>query len=111
MPGQYGNNLYCNAEGSSLIYNAALTYPSLTANTSGTNTATIAGLAIGDLVYIQMTAPPGHIFLENAYVSAANTVTISWTTDSTGVTGSTMPVTIFVLRPDKPQAQLPTGMS
>jgi hypothetical protein len=110
MPGVSSENFYLNSVGASLIYAGTITYPTLAANVSGTNTATIAGVQVGDFVFSQMTAPPAHIFLENTYVSAANTLTFSWTTDGTGVTGGTQPITFIVIRPDRPVSQLPTGM-
>src|SRR5579872_7152166 len=72
------------------IYVASVTYPTLGANASGTNTATVPGLQTGDFVFGQnMISPPAHLSLDNVYVSAPNTLTITWFTNGTGIsTGS-----------------------
>lgn len=79
---QLGNEL-----SETMAYLAAVTYPTLAANASGTNTLSNLGNVLpGDLVSWNLQGPPAHIFLENAYCSAAGVITLSWTTDSTGIT-------------------------
>lgn len=78
------------------LYLPAVTYPTLASNVSGTNTAAVPGLIPGQLLMCQMQGPSGHIFLENAYVSAPGVVTFSWTTDTTGVSTGTVPVLMKV---------------
>jgi hypothetical protein len=92
---QIGNEIF-----EQVIYVPSVTYPTLGANASGTNTITILGVQSGDQISWNLQAPPAHIFLENAYASAINTVTLSWTTDSTGITGATMGVTFSITRPE-----------
>jgi hypothetical protein len=99
MPGgnrsQLGNELFAQA-----LYLAAVTYPTLAANASGTNTVAIPGTLAGDILSWNLQAPPAHIFLENAYVSAPGVVTLSWTTDSTGIATGSVPVMFEVTRPE-----------
>lgn len=71
------------------LYLPAVTYPTLATNASGTNTASVPGLIPGQLLIPQIQAPPAHLFLQNAYVSAPGVVTFGWDTDATGIsTGS-----------------------
>jgi hypothetical protein len=81
-----------------IYYLSAVTYPTLAASASGTNTATLPGVLPNDFLSWSMQNPPAHIFLENIWVSAANTLTFSWTTDGTGVTGATVPILFEVVR-------------
>jgi hypothetical protein len=110
MPGgtraQLGNELFAQA-----IYQVAVTYPTLGANASGTNTLPVAGVLPGDLLSWNLQAPPAHLFLENAYVSAAGVLTLSWTTDSTGISTGSVPIIFEVTRPENASlglAALPT---
>ena len=103
MPGgtraQLGNELFAQA-----IYNPPLgvgaTYPTLAANASGSNTLSIPGVLVGDILSWNLQAPPAHLFLENAYVSAPGVATLSWTTDSTGISTGTVNVLFEVTRPE-----------
>lgn len=99
MPGgnrsQQGNELFGQA-----LYLPAVTFPTLTASNSSTNTLAAVGVLVGDLLSWNLQAPPAHIFLENAYVSAPGVITLSWTTDATGVTGGTVPMILEVTRPE-----------
>jgi hypothetical protein len=92
---QIGNEIF-----EQVIYVPAVTFPTIAADGSGTSTLTVPGVLPGDQVSWNMQAPPAHVFLANAYVSAANTLTLAWTSDSTGVSGSTMAVTFSVARPE-----------
>jgi hypothetical protein len=97
MPGgtraQLGNELF-----EQVLYLPTVPYPTLAANASSTNTLTVPGVLPLDVITFNMQAPPAHIFLENAYISAPNTVVITWTTDSAGISSGTMAVLITVDR-------------
>lgn len=99
MPGgnrsQQGNELFGQA-----LYLPAVTYPTLGANASSTNTLTLSGVLPGDLLSWNLQAPAAHIFLENAYVSAVGVITFSWTTDSTGISTGSVPMIIEITRPE-----------
>ncbi len=81
-----------------MIYLSAVTFTTLAANASSSNTVTVKGVLPGDFVHANIQAPPAHLFIENVYVSAADTLTIVWGTDGTGVTGSTAGVIFEVSR-------------
>jgi|SRR5579871_2611291 len=112
MPGEsvlaYGNEAV-----DTLCYFAAnVTYPTLAANASSTNTLTVPGVNMGDFISCAMQAPPAHLFLDNAYVSAANTVTITWSTDGTGISGaSTLSVLMNIVRSDRTYTSLPSALT
>jgi hypothetical protein len=99
MPGgtraQLGNELF-----SQDLYFSAVTFPTLGANASGTNTLTVNGVLPGDSIGWNMQAPPAHLVLDNIYVSAANTLTILWSSDATGITGATVAILLQVARPE-----------
>lgn len=99
MPGgsriQIGNEVL-----DQVIYNGAVTFPTLAANASSTTTLTIPGVQPLDLVSWNMQAPPAHLVIDNIYVSAPNTLTILWGTDGTGVTGATVAVLFSICRPE-----------
>lgn len=99
MPGK-SNVALGNLGAESVIYNAAVTFPTLSANASNTNTVTIPGVRSLDMITCSMIAPPAHLFLDNAYVSANDTVTLTWSTDGTGVTGATVAVQFNIGRVD-----------
>lgn len=92
---QIGNEIFEQA-----IYVPSVPFPTLAANASNTSTLAVAGALPGDVIGWNLQSPPAHIFLENAYVSAAGVLTLSWTTDSTGVTGSSVGVLFAVTRPE-----------
>lgn len=99
MPGKatiaYGNELL-----DSVVYIPAVTFPTLATNASATSTLVIQGTLPGDCISWNMQAPPAHLVLDNVYVSAANTLTITWSTDVTGITGATVAVLFEVVRVD-----------
>jgi hypothetical protein len=99
MPGgnraQLGNELFEN-----VIYIPAVTFPTLAGNASASNTLAVPGVLPGDMISWNLQAPPAHIFLENAYVSAAGVLTLSWTTDSTGIGTSTVAALFAITRPE-----------
>lgn len=113
MPGgtrnQLGNELF-----GQMLYLPAVTFPTLTANQSSDNTASVPGVLPADLLGWNLQAPPAHIVLDNAYVSAAGVVTFRWSTDGTGVTGATVGVLIEVTRPENSSGgltALPSSLS
>jgi hypothetical protein len=96
MPGtrqQLGNEQF-----GQIIYIPAVTYPTLAANASADNTVTVLGALPGDLVSWNIQAPPVHLVLSNVYVSAANTLTIRWGTDATGISTGTIGVLFELIR-------------
>lgn len=103
MPGRstvaYGNEIL-----DTVFYAPAITFPTLAANTSATNTFTVPGGAgiqnvlPGDFISANLQNPTAHLFLENIYCSAPGVLTLSWTTDSSGVTGATVGVVFNVVR-------------
>lgn len=91
---QLGNEAFGQA-----VYSAAVTYPTLATNASGSNTFTLNGVLPGDIVGWNMQAPPAHLVMDNVYVSAANTLTILWSTDVTGISTGTVAVLFEIARP------------
>lgn len=81
-------------------YVAAVTYPTIATNAQGSNTLPFAGCLVGDILICNMQAPPAHLVLDNAYVSAPGVVTILWSTDVTGISTGTVPVLIRLARPE-----------
>jgi hypothetical protein len=98
MPGASDQALG-NIKNNLVVYNGAVTFPTLATNASGTSTLTINGVLPLDLIGWNMQAPPAHLILDNAYVSSANTVTLTWSSDATGITGATVAVLFTVDRP------------
>lgn len=82
-----------------MVYQAAVTYPTLATNASGANTATVKGVLPGDLVSWNMQGPPAHLVLDNVYVSAADTLSFVWSSDSTGISTGSVAVLFSVARP------------
>ena len=99
MPGgtraQLGNELFAQT-----LYLPSVTFPTLAANASGTNTATVKGVLPGDLIGWNMQAPPAHLVLDNIYVSAADTISIVWSSDATGISTGSVAVLLEVTRPE-----------
>lgn len=109
MPGKstlaYGNEVL-----DTLLYVPSVTYPTLAANASGSNTATIPGTLPGDMISMSMQSPPAHLSLDNAYVSVAGTVTLTWFTDGTGISSGTVGVIFNVVRFENLNVSGVTGM-
>lgn len=107
MPGstryQQGNEIF-----DILLYLPSVTFPTLGANASATNTLSVPGVQQYDLLSWNMQAPPAHLTVDNMYVSANGVITILWGTDSTGITGSTVGVVLSVCRAEN-AASLPGG--
>lgn len=97
MPGKstiaYGNEIL-----DTILYVPSVTYPTLAANASGSNTVSIPGTLPGDMISMSIQSPPAHLSLDNAYVSAAGTVTLTWFTDGTGISTGTVAVIFNVVR-------------
>lgn len=110
MPGgtrsQLGNELFAQT-----LYLSSVTFPTLAANASSDNTASVPGVLPGDLISWNLQAPPSHLVLDNIYVSAAGTITLRWSTDATGVTGSTVALILEVTRPENLYTTLPSSLS
>lgn len=95
-----------------LVSVTGVTYPTLAANASSSNTLTVPGVQVGDFLSVNLAAPVTHLELSSGYVSAANTVTLWWNTDATGVTGaSTAQILINVARSSRPTSLLPNNLS
>jgi hypothetical protein len=100
MPGKsmpaLGNELF---DSTILLQN--VTFPTLGANASSDTTVTCVGVLPFDCISWNMQAPPLHLTIDNIYVSSANTLTIRWGTDATGVTGaSNLSILMEVVRTD-----------
>lgn len=99
MPGKANVSLG-NIQLETLVYIPAVTYPTLGANASGSNTLNIPGVQPLDLIGWNMQGPPPHLVLDNAYVSAPGVVTILWSTDATGISTGSVPVIFDIARID-----------
>ena len=89
---------YGNEKMSVLLYISAVTYPTLVANASATSTFTVPGALPLDCVSWNMQAPPAHLVIDNMYVSSANTVTVLWGTDGTGISTGSVAVIMDIVR-------------
>lgn len=107
MPGasryQQGNEIVAQ-----LLLLNSVTYPTLAANASSTTTLTVAGVQPYDLISWNMQNPPAHLTIDNMWVSANNTVSILWGTDSTGISTGSVAIVIDISRCENAQA-LPAG--
>lgn len=100
MPGR-ANIAYGNEIIDEVLYFSGVTYPTLTTSASGSNTLTVQGVQPLDFLSWNLVAPVAHLQIDNMYVSAANTITILWGTDLTGVTGASNAVLMIeVIRVD-----------
>jgi len=113
MPGatrpQLGNELF-----GQMINVQAVTFPTLAANATGSNTLAVAGVLPGDMVSWNMQSPPLHLVLDNAFVSAAGVITILWSSDATGISTGTVQVLFEILRCENQSlgtAGFPTSLS
>jgi len=99
MPGgsryQQGNEVM-----DQVCYLASVTAPSVSASQYATSTYTMTGVQQYDLISWNLQPVPAHLAIDNIYVSAANTLTILWGTDSTGYAGGTVSILIGVTRPE-----------
>ena len=97
MPGAM-DIAYGNEKQSTICYLSAVTYPTLGANASSTTTVTLQGVLALDMISWNVQSIPAHLTVDNIYVSAANTLSITWGTDATGITGATVPILFEVTR-------------
>jgi hypothetical protein len=100
MPGgtraQLGNELF-----SQDLYLPAAAYPIVAANGTTDSTVAVAGVLPGDTIGWNMQAPPLHLVLDNAYVSAPGVITFRWSSDSAGITpGGTVAMLLQIARPE-----------
>ena len=97
MPGgtryQQGNEIFAQ-----VLYLPSVAFPTIGVGASASNTFTVPGVLPLDLISWNIQNPPAHLTIDNIYVSAANTLTILWGTDATGITGSTVAVLIDITR-------------
>lgn len=94
-----------------LLYLASVTVPNINANTTQTQTVTVNGAQVGDLVFWNQQSTVSGISVENIYVSAVNTLTFLWSnTTTSNVTGTAaQPFVLVLLRSDiVPYTALPT---
>ena len=82
------------------VYSAAVTFPTIAANASGSNTFAMPGLQVGDAIGWNMQNPPAHLVLDNAYVSAPGVMTILWISDATRISTATVAVLWEIVRPE-----------
>ena len=100
MPGK-SMNATGNELNDSTVLLQNVTFPTLAANASSDTTVTCVGVLPFDCISWNMQAPAAHLVIDNIYVSAANTLTIRWGTDGTGVTGaSNLSILLEVVRTD-----------
>ena len=97
MPGA-SDIAYGNEKFDIMVYLPTVTFPTLGANTSSATSVTLPGVLPLDLISWNMQAPPLHLVIDNIYVSSANTLTILWGTDATGVATSTVAILFSVIR-------------
>lgn len=101
MPGgsslSRGNELFAQ-----VVYNSAVAIPTIGAAATVTNTATLNGLLIGDLVSWNLVgAGIVGISVANMYVSANNTLSITWENNTAGSLGPGTAAFLFeVVRPE-----------
>jgi len=81
-----------------ILYLPTVTFPTLGANASAATTYTLPGCLIGDCISWNVQSIPAHLTVDNIYVSANNTLTITWGTDATGITGATVAMVVEVVR-------------
>ena len=89
---------YGNEKLSVLLYLPSVTYPTMAGGASATSTFTIPGVLPLDCLSWNAQNPPAHLVVDNMYVSSANTVTVLWGTDSTGITTGTIAFVMDVVR-------------
>lgn len=82
-----------------IVYLPSVTYPTLSGNASGSNTFTVPGILPLDCISWNVQGIPAHLTLDNVYVSAANTITLTWGTDSTGISTGSVALLMEVVRP------------
>jgi len=80
------------------MLSVSATYPTLSTNASNTSTVTVPGVLLYDMVSWNMYAPPAHLTVDNIYVSSANTLTILWGTDATGISTGSVTLLLGVTR-------------
>ena len=95
MPGKSSVIATGNEVFSQVLYLTAVTYPTLGANASATTSLTVAGVQPLDILSWNLQSPPAHLQIDNMYVSAANTITVTWGTDATGITGASTAVLLL----------------
>lgn len=83
-----------------VLYIPSVTFPTLGAGASGSNTLTVLGVQVGDFLSWNLIAPPAHLQIDNMYVSAPNIITVLWGTDATGITGATVNLSLELMRPE-----------
>lgn len=83
-----------------LLYQPAVTFPTIAANGTATSTAVVPGVLPADLLSWNMQSPPLHLSLDNVSVTAPNQLTFLWASDSTGITGATVGVLLGLARAD-----------
>jgi hypothetical protein len=81
-----------------LVYAPSVTYPTLATNASGNNTFSIPGVQALDFIGWNMQNPPAHLVLDNAYVSAPGVLTLTWSSDVTGISTATVAVMFSIVR-------------
>ena len=94
-----------------MLYLPSVTVPNVNANATATQTFTVQGVQVGDLITWNQIGTITGISVDNIYVSSANTLTFYWTnTTGSNVTNSAaQPFLISVNRSDiVPYTSLPS---
>lgn len=82
-----------------MLYEAAVTFPTMATNAQGTSTLAVPGVQFGDLISWNLINPPLHLALDNISV-ANNLLTLTWSTDATGISTATVALLLGLQRAD-----------
>lgn len=88
----YGNEIL-----DTLIYLPALPYPSIGSATTANNTYTVPGVQVGDLLSWNQQSYVATLTLDNMFVSAINTISVTWTSTA-AISNGTVPVLVELVR-------------
>lgn len=99
MPAKSGLS-YGNLSIDTMLYLPSVTYPTLGANASGSNTFPVPGVQPLDMFSWNMQNPPAHLVLDNICCLAPGVITILWSTDATGISTGSVAVLLDLSRVD-----------
>jgi hypothetical protein len=89
-----GNQLF-----DTVLYLPVVPYPTIGSATTATTTLTIPGVAVGDVFSWNQQGYVATLTLDNIYASAANTITLTWTSTA-AITGANTSLLLEVIRPE-----------
>lgn len=101
MPGST-NVLRGNGQFMQVLSIPLVTVPNLPANSTATQTVTVPGVLVSDFVFWNQLSVVAGISVENAFVSAANTITFLWSNTTVAAVNGTAPqgFLIGIFRPE-----------